>query len=54
VKFMKEELQKKVIEKDVVIGQKDAVINEQSFAIDRISAENEAFKRRLKEFSEKD
>ncbi|MEH2960246.1 hypothetical protein [Candidatus Merdisoma sp. JLR.KK006] len=60
VKFMIEELQKKVDEKDAVIGEKDAainekdaVINEQSFAIEKISAENEDLKRQLKELSEK-
>jgi len=60
VKFMIEELQKKVDEKDAVIGEKDAainekdaVINEQSFSIEKISAENEALKRQLKELSEK-
>ena len=42
VKYMIEELQKKVEEKD-------AVINEQCIAMDRINAENEALKRQLEE-----
>ena len=42
VKYMIEELQKKVEEKD-------AVINEQCNAMDRINAENEALKRQLEE-----
>lgn len=56
VKYMIEELQKKVEEKDavieekdVVINEKDAVINEQCIAMDRINAENEALKRQLEE-----
>lgn len=60
VKYMIEELQKKVEEKDAAINEKDTVINEkntiinkQISAIDRISAENEALKKQLKELSEK-
>ena len=52
-KYMIEELQKKVEEKDALLDRKDAVIHEQGFAIDRISAENEELKRQLKELSEK-
>ena len=40
-------------EKDALLDRKDAVIHEQGFAIDRISAENEELKRQLKELSEK-
>ena len=52
-KYMIEELQKKVEEKDALLDRKDAVIHEQGFAIDRISAEKEELKRQLKELSEK-
>ena len=52
-KYLIEELQKKVEDKDALLDRKDAVIHEQGFAIDRISAENEELKRQLKELSEK-
>lgn len=60
VKYMIEELQKKVEEKDAainekntVIDEKNTIINKQISAIDRISAENEVLKKQLKELSEK-
>ena len=52
VKFMIEELQKKVEEKDSVIDKKNMLIYEQNSAIERINAENEALKKQLKELSE--
>lgn len=52
VKYMIEELQKKVEEKEAAINEKDTIINEQSSALHRISTENEALKRQLEELSQ--
>lgn len=52
VKYMIEELQKKVEEKKAAINEKDTIINEQSSALHRISTENEALKRQLEELSQ--
>ena len=52
VKYMIEELQKKVEEKEAAINEKDTIINEQSSALHRIGTENEALKRQLEELSQ--